>query len=304
MQFKKFVNLCIILFLLTSSFLIIVETSSADDTQDDIVYAYLDVTFETPIALRLNVSLDVSKITIGTGVPGYSYDKEGIADLWNDTSIPNDDRGKITQKLETDLIDQIEPLFIDLDNAEIKELHADIPYDKNSSRFTKSFTINLTSSFFGLNTISDLEELATGLLDKKMGIILKYSFDFNAKPGWSNSFTFDLTKSPYTTTDVTSRIDGKEYETVHFPKNNTEGEQTISEINDIYLKNQNVINNYNEDIFLNYHLDSSDVDKNKLEISMIYKNISIRKKYIYPGLSPNCGLSVKERLLKLEQASF
>lgn len=271
MHTKKVSNLVLIMLLLLASVSVLVIKTSADSANNDEIKTYFIFEFDTPTCLNLSVSINVTKITTSYG----EHDRSDIEKFWENITIPHDERGAIRQKLWDGLEKQLDTLFFDPGQVKI-EVVKNLSYNITIREFTANFILNLTPSFFGIENVSDIDKLMTGLLDKNMEIIVKYSFNFNAEISWNNYFIFDLTSSPYTTTEQTSRIDGMKFSNVEFQKNNLKGEKTISEKINIFLKNNDIVDyKEKENIFLNYQLNSSNVDNNFLKILMNFKTVNI-----------------------------
>lgn len=280
MQTKKVINLFLILLLLVVSTSFFANKSSANGEQEDIIDSTFDLKFKTATSLYLNVTLDVKKITIGTGIK-ETYLKTEIEELWNNTEIPQDDRGAIRQKLGEDLTEQIDPLFIDTDYFKKTSMQTNPTYDKTDNKFHANFFINLSSNFFGLDNSINADKIITGLLDNEMGIILKYNFDLKAKPGWVNKFEFDLSDTEYVATEDAFSLLGGSTPGKTWERNNTNGDETISGTINLYVRSGDPTILYSEDVSLKHELSAGNPDKTMLITHITMKNISVEQ-YNFP----------------------
>lgn len=156
---------------------------AADEISESVVDAHFTITLDSATELHIDVTLDVSQITVF----GQLYEKSDIQ-----TVATNDleTMGAIKLRLRQLLEEQLGNTFTD---ATVTALLQKPTYENN--RFYDTFGVALVSSFFGMSDDVNGYAIINGVLD--MGAEVMYEITLHAETGWDNTYTFELPSSVY-----------------------------------------------------------------------------------------------------------
>jgi len=252
-----FVSLCLIF----SMFFI--STISAEDTPDSLVDATFTIEFVTGTELVVDVTMTAYRLTIDD-----VYTAEEIA------SAVDEKMGALKYAVFLLLKGQINSVFED---AEISNF--EMP-TYGSGVFNEELNVKLTSAFFGLNDSVNSETLVNGVLD--MGALVEYNFNFVTEPGWNNTFICILPDSiSFNSADSDGEVSQNAKEITWTLKWNGVNAEIAAKLSTRY-KDPTTTLSENEDIFLTFDLDSSNVDNVSLTTVFSLRNINIQSYNILP----------------------
>jgi len=262
LRLNKRLQRCIMIFVMFSlvfSFYI-VDPTTGEDSSFDLVEASINIDFLTGTNLKLTAVLDVQRINVFD----TTYDSNEIESI-ADTNL--EILGAIKLSLRNVLKNQINSCF---DNAIINAINQ-IPNYENKL-FYDEFNIDLVSPYFGLNDSVNSENLVNGVLD--IGAVVEYDFHLVTEQGWNNSYTFvlpDFISFYYANGAVSS--DRKEINWIL--KWNTASSEKDAELS-IRYKDPTTVISENEDVFITFGLDSSNVNNVSLKCSFSIKTLDIQ----------------------------
>jgi len=250
---------------------------SAEDSVDAIVDADFDISFLDGTHLDINITMNV----IEAVAFGVVYDSLGIRDLA--VSTEHDDieaLGVIKSNLHNSLENQIEGVF---ENANIVSLNNKPRY--KSMVFYENYVVNFTSVFFGVDEKVNVYNLVNGVLD--MGAVVTYNFDLQAENGWNNTFRFVLPDSISLEFANTDKFDSNKNE-VTWVLENWDGENPEeSAVLKSGFVNPTTSKLEDEDIFIEFELDTGDVETTSLKTVISATDLDIRDYDFLPDFVTN-----------------
>jgi len=270
MRSDRISSIAIVTLILLSFF--IVYTVSADEAFDNLIDATFNIDIITATDFRITCELTVSKITLSGS--GATYDAGEISTMATTNQLL---LGAISQELNTKLGGAISTTF---ENAEVQALQ-DIP-EYSGGKFNADYDVNITSTYLGIEETVDVHDFINGILD--MGAFVNYSFDFQAEAGWNNTFLIDLGGNlNYERT--TGELFGDK---LRWTLQNWNGE-TPNEIALLQLRmdDPTTPSPTAEDIFIEFILDSSNVEPMTLTTNVLVKIVDIRPHEILPDFVSN-----------------
>jgi len=253
--------------------LCLVNTTSAQDNLESRVDATFNINFLTATELNLDVSMDVSEITL---ISGSVYTGTEIQALANTDSemLP-----VIKYALKLILTDQIEQTF---EKATVTTLNEIPSYE--DGKFNDDFNVNLTSEFFGMNQTVNAHNFVNGVLD--MGAEVSYAFNLKAEAGWTNTFTYGLPATMMLKTANTVVTAGNEITwTVDNGSGDARNNQATLSIQS--KKTLSTPKQTSEDIALEFELDGRNARSIDLKTNILAKSIDIRNYSILPDFITN-----------------
>ena len=161
---RTFSEMFLIVALICTS--LFVQYSHADKEIQNLVDAVFEVEFESGTELKLDITMDVRKITTDKTYFGSEIGSASQQEL-----------GAFRLKLYLMLESQLDEIFnfANLLNFTMPE------FDGNN--FKESLQIKLTNSFFKVNESINIDDFINGLLD--MGAVIDYIFKLKAESGWN-----------------------------------------------------------------------------------------------------------------------
>ncbi len=251
------------LFILFS--ILIIPTISADNNSESIVDASFDIEFISGTELKILVAMDVKEITVFSS----TYDKNGIQTVANNDP---ETMGAIKLRLRQMVEEQIKGSF---NYANITALNNKPTYE--NILFYDEYNINLTSDFFDLNNTVNAYNFINGVLD--MDAVIYYAFNFHAEHGWNNTYTIFLPESMtyrYTTGLV-------ENNKIQWELKNRDGDdpELLAEIS-IKFTEPSSPRLSNNDIHLEFELDTSNIINIALKTTILVKSMDILDYNILP----------------------
>jgi len=257
MNIKKILALAIVLFFSCS--LLSTDLLKAEDQIDNLVSADFYIKYESATDLTIEVIIEAEKLTTD-----QIYDSTGIK------TASQQELGAFRHLLYQMLEKQIKATF---ENAEI--LNFSMPTFDGES-FNEILNLKLSSSYFGLNETVNPNNFLNGVLD--IGAIINYTIDFQAEPGWNNTYRIELGE------DIGLKRTNGIVEGAYFRWNlknwNGNNPNRIGELR--IISSNPTTTKESEDIFLEYILDSKDVEPVSLNTNIILKTINIEKYDIVP----------------------
>jgi hypothetical protein len=260
--------------LLIGSFLSISIAQSKSPYPDN-VEASLTCTFISGSQLTVQAQMIVNSIDVFD----TTYSRQAIEDM---ASTNQYIMGAIMLRLHDTLRTQVETAFT---NADIDTMNTLPSYEK--PYFIDRFQVNLTAAFFRFNSSLNLMDFINGVLD--MGATVSYSFDLSAENGWDTSFQFTL---PETMTLVYANTadTNPETNTVRWiVKNSTGIDQGIDATLSMESKNPTTPPSENQDISLEYILDTRTVTNITFIDSILLRKINIRNYNVLPDFITGLG---------------
>jgi len=262
-------RLIVVLSLMFMFFLSITVITRAEGESTPDVAADFKITFRSGTELLINVTIDVKSITTDA-----TYTNEDIKKMQDPYAI-----GAIEYALYLDLRDQIKGMFA---NDDI--LNFTRPRYINE-RFRESLNVKLSPSFFKLNNSVDVNAFINGMLD--VDAVVVYPFDFQASPGWNNTFQVILPEGMMfrnTTGRVNDRVIVWELYNHDGKHPNLKGWLSLQ-----YTK-PTTPKSMNEDVTLDFILDTSSIQKNKLDVMINVHSLDVSSYNILPSSISNVGV--------------
>ena len=225
------------LMLLFASLLLIITGGIVAAESDASVESSIDINVVDGTTLSVELTADVSYITLPAN--DIRYSKMDIQQASPEMI------GAIKYALKSDIVSQLKSSFPGCLVSSVYEL----PRFK-SGVFLDKYNVSLQSAFFSMNESVSSSDLINGLLDS--GVFVNYSFPWNAMNGWNNTFTLILSNElGYKRTD--GSVDNKEISWAVFNGMGSNGERMGS----ITLKDMNPSTNpsKNESVSLLFSLD-------------------------------------------------
>ena len=251
--------------------LCLVNTTSAQDNLESRVDATFNINFLTATELNLDVSMDVSEITL---ISGSVYTGTEIQALANTDSemLP-----VIKYALKLILTDQIEQTF---EKATVTTLNEIPSYE--DGKFNDDFNVNLTSEFFGMNETVNAYNFVNGVLD--MGAEVSYAFNLKAEAGWTNTFTCSLPSTMTLKSANTIVTAGNE---ITWMVDNKSGNARNNQATLSITKTPSIPKQTSEEITLEFELDGRNARSINLKTNILAKSIDIRNYSILPDFITN-----------------
>jgi len=166
--------------LLLLSVILFADSIPAEESVENNINAHFDINMISATDFRISCEITVNKIKLsGSGTTYTSNQIESFS-----TTNPGM-LGAISYQLQISINETLSASFKD---SEVKALNQ-IPTYKNG-KFYDDFSVNLTSSYFGINETINSHDFLNGVLD--MGAYIEYDFNFQAKLGWNNTYAINL----------------------------------------------------------------------------------------------------------------
>lgn len=267
-------------------------TASADQNIDTLVEARININFQSATDFNVNVECNVEKITLSSS--GKTYTNNDIKTI---SGSDPEKMGAIKYALKTMIYDQINDVFLGAKIASLKDL-----LDYQNYKFYDTYSINLTTSFFGLNETANAYELINGVLD--MSAVVNYDFVFKANEGWNITYIINLGED-YKFKLTNGKTTG---ENIEWTLLNGIGEKPEEDVLLLVVHKNPTSNLEKEDITLDFCLDST-TGKTEMSANINLKSINISDYDFLPsfitGLTcvPSDGLRlfVKDGLLSWDE---
>lgn len=250
--------------------LTIVIPVKSEGNAKNLVTATFNIEFETATEYKISVTADVEKIYLEN--LDKTHNKGEISTISN----TNPTRMSIIQyALKGMMKSQIEEIFGSV------AITDELPTYENGL-FYDEYNVNLTSKFFKLNDSVNAHNLINGLLD--LGAILNYSFNLQAGLGWNNTYIFDLgTKYGYQWTSGDGFANNINWKI----ENGYGNEPNLTAKIELKKNNPTTSNNNEEDIFIEFIVDTKNVNENSLSANIMAKTIDIRNYNALPVFVQN-----------------
>lgn len=165
------------LMLLFVLFLLLLSFSVSSEEVDASVESSIDTTIMDGTSFSLDLTVDVSFITLPANELKYTD-----ADI--EQASP-EMLGAIKYALKSDIVSQLKSSFPDCSVNSVYELPK---YE--SGVFLDKYDVQLQSSFFSMNESASSTDVINGLLES--GVFVNYSFPWTALSGWNNTYTLIL----------------------------------------------------------------------------------------------------------------
>jgi hypothetical protein len=262
---RTFSEMFLIVALICTS--LFVQYSHADKEIQNLVDAVFEVEFESGTELKLDITMDVRKITTDKTYFGSEIGSASQQEL-----------GAFRLKLYLMLESQLDEIFnfANLLNFTMPE------FDGNN--FKESLQIKLTNSFFKVNESINIDEFINGLLD--MGAVIDYIFKLKAESGWNNTFNFIFPTDIIYNRTNTNIVMGNNI--IQWEVTNGSGLQH-SKLAEISLKYTKPTTHgiSNEDIDILFELDTRNFNQTLFSANVLAKKISIKEYNILPDFITN-----------------
>ncbi len=270
MRSDRIASLAMVTLILLSIF--IVNTVSADETVDNLVDATFNIELVTATDFKITCELTVSKITLSGREATYS---EGEI-----STIARTDQlllGAIAQELSTLLGNTLSTTFED---ATLQALQVLPTY--SDGKFHADYDVNITSAYLGVDEIVNVHDFINGVLD--MDAYVNYSFDLQAETGWNNTYLIEFGDN-LNCKRTTGELFGDKIRWIVL---NWNGE-TPNKIAELQLKmdDPTTPSQTAEHIFLEFVLDSANVEPSILTTNVIVKTVDIRPYNVVPDFISN-----------------
>ena len=252
MKYKHCLKIFIIILILIFP-LIPFSSSLADELNDDI-NAEFTIQMHDGTNFTITAEIDVSRFTLQAS--DITYTGSEIANIPSESSI----MGAIKYALRIAIREQLESIF---ENADVDSL-VELPSNSNNN-FIDSYSVKLNEQYFGLNETINSFELINGALDMDGNV--NYTFNFQAKTGWNNTFIIIFGEKIQYKKVVGGELQNNNNEIV-WTLDNWNGEKP-SKIGSLTIGSANPTSSYDsEKINIEFILDTKNDD------SILYENIN------------------------------
>ncbi len=242
------------------------------DQNNDLVEANIILDMNNGTNLTASVEITVSRIFLEAS--DKTYTKTDIENIANDNSKAHL-MGALSYAIRSDMLSQIRDSFENAEVLPIKEL----PSYENG-KFLDNFNIKLISNFFNLNESVNSYRFINGILD--ISGMVNYSFNFQAKTGWNNTYTIRLGEKLEYFKATNGKVKNKNIEWTVL---NNNGNQPIKEGKLILRSTNPSIEPAKEKIELYFNLETKNNPGLKTEIHI--ENLDIRNYDILPSFISN-----------------
>lgn len=248
--------------------IVCVEQRVRAATSESHVQATVSCTFESGAHVSVHAQMIVNRID---NIYDTSYDRQMIESIA--TSDP-EVIGIIKQRLRDSLRHQLELAFPDAEIAAVDRPTYSIPY------FRDTFSVNLTTAYFGYEGTLDLSEFISGVLD--MGATVTYQGTLQATEGWNVTYVYTLPSTvmiSYANTDqINAAANTVTWEVLNWHGDDDGKEATLK----TRYKNPTSPSDSNEEIALEFILDTRLVSSVSLTESIVAKKVSISTYNVLP----------------------
>lgn len=258
---KKTASHGILSFCISMLFILMIFFSpkgTATDITDSSADAQFTLTFISGTMIDVTILMDAHRLTTDK-----TYTAQDIA------HATDEERGALKYELYLLLKGQLDDIFKNSERTNFS-----LPSYTNGY-FYETLTINLTSTFFGLNDSIDVKNFINGLLD--MGANITYNFNLKATSGWNNTFTFILPSSIALGYANTTQVN-QDYTEITWILRNGDGKTPMMQATlRTYLKNPTTHSSESEDISLELILDTRPINRASFTSAFVAKTININK---------------------------
>jgi hypothetical protein len=263
-SFKTFFLMFLIALLLCTSLFVVY--SDAEEDIENIVDAKFQIEFESGTKFKLNIKMDVEKITTDKTYLGSEISIASQQEL-----------GAFRHKLYLMLKSQLNEMFnfANLLNFSMPEFNGNI--------FEESLQVKLSAAYFSLNDSINIDNFINGLLD--MDAVIDYTFNLKAEEGWNNTYNFIFPSNMIYNRTNTNMVMGN---TIKWEVINGLGLQP-NKLAEISLKYTNPTTHgiSNEDIDILFELDTRNFNQTLLAVNILAKKIDINEFKILPDFVTN-----------------
>ncbi|MBN2602529.1 MAG: hypothetical protein JXA91_00150 [Candidatus Thermoplasmatota archaeon] len=243
-----------------------VQYSNADKDIQNLVDAVFEIEFESGTELKLDITMDVKKITTDKTYLGSEI-----------SSVSEQELGAFRLKLYLMLESQLNEMFnfANLLNFSMPEF--------DGSGFKENMHVKLTTSFFKVNESINIDNFVNGLLD--MGAVIDYTFNLKAEEGWNNTYNFVFPPDIIYNRTNTNIVKGN---TIQWEVINGSGLQH-NKLAEISLKYTNPTTKgiSDEDIDIIFELDTRKFNQTRLTANIQVQNVDIMAYNILPDFVTN-----------------
>jgi len=246
-----------------------VSLINAESASDSNVDATLTCSFSSGAQLIVQAQMTVNSIDVFD----TRYTRQAIEDMAATNPYV---MGAIMLRLHEAVKTQIEAAFND---ANVDTMNTIPIYEKPF--FIDVFQVNLTPAFFKYNGSLGMTDFINGVLD--MGATVVYSFDLSVEQGWNTSFVYVL-PSTMTLVYANTADTNPDTNTVRWVVRNWNGvDDGIDATLSMRSKNPTNTASENDDISLEYILDTRTVTDINFIDSVIVKKVNIRRYNVLPA---------------------
>ncbi|MEA3458966.1 MAG: hypothetical protein U9R21_09870 [Candidatus Thermoplasmatota archaeon] len=251
---------------------LLANITNAEDPIENRVDATIDIEFLTGTEFKVNIDMDVSKLTLAAS--GTAYTKNEIKTI---AGTSPETMGAIKYALKALLTGQIKQTFEDAYVTAINEL----PSYENDI-FHDEYKVNLTPTFFNMNETVNIPNFINGALD--IGAFVNYTFNLKAETGWNNTYIIIL-PDPMGYQRTTGSVSGNR---IQWDVKNGDGEHPDlpAEIS-IRLDEPTTSGLETENIELDFGINCSGKKQTVLTTNVLVKSTDIRDYDILPEFVTN-----------------
>jgi hypothetical protein len=252
-----------------------VSMSNAESASD----SHVDVTLTCSFISGSQLTVEAQMIVNSIDVFDTRYTRQTIEDMAASNPYV---MGAIMLRLHETVKTQVETAFT---YANVDTMNPIPTYEKPF--FIDVFQVNLTPAFFRYNGSLDLIDFINGVLD--MGATVAYSFDLSVEQGWNTTFVYELPSTM--TLDYANTADtNTDTNTVRWVVRNWDGtDDGIDATLSMKSKNPTTTASENDDISLEFILDTRTVNDINFIDSVIVKKVNIRNYNALPGFVTGLG---------------
>ncbi len=295
MQLTKMLSMLIFSFLLLSELFFINNVARAEDDIANDIDANFNIEMISATDFKINVDFVVNKLTLSGSETVYTGD-----DIKTIASSNPEMLGAIKHELQILLYNTVTKTFNTTKtnkNAVISASSVLPTYDNN--KFYNTFTVNLSSTFFGMKQTVNTHDFLNGVLN--MGAKVNYDINLQAEIGWDNTYNIILpatTYCPFTSGSVSGNRIQWEVKNGDGKQNSTLAKMTIQ------VKEPASPIPKTENIELEFNLDAENTEKTILKTDIIAKTIDISKYNASPAFITNLNFLSADGIRLLAENEF
>ncbi|MDH7517654.1 MAG: hypothetical protein QHH19_04860 [Candidatus Thermoplasmatota archaeon] len=250
----------------------------AEDVIGNDIDANFNIEMISATDFKINVDFIVNKLTLSGSENVYTRN-----DIKTIASSNQELLGAIKHELQIMLYNTITKTFNTTKankNAVISASNVLPTYEND--KFYNSFTVNLSSAFFGMKQIVNAYNFLNGVLN--MGAKVNYDINLQAELGWDNIYTIILPASlycPFTSGSVSGNKIRWEVKNSDGTQNSRLAKMTIQR----YESTPTIPKT--EDIKLEFELNTRNIEKTSLKTKIIMKTIDISEYNVLPAFITN-----------------
>lgn len=282
MRLNRVLSIMIVSFLVLPILFSVSNLANAEDDTENDIDANFNINMISATDFKINVSFVVNRLTLSGSETVYTGDDiKTIASSSTPEMLQM--MGAIKHELQILLYDTITKTFnTTKTNKNALITASNVLPSYVSDKFYNDFTVNLSSTFFGIKQTVNAHDFLNGVLN--MGAKTSYDISLQAEVGWDNIYAIILPSSiycPFTSGSVSGNRIQWEVNNMDGTQNSTSAKMTIQ------IKEPTSTVPEAENIQLEFDLDAKNTEGTSLKTNVIAKTINISKYEMLPSFITN-----------------